>query len=103
MAIHFAGGRANCPIKLSPPSVVVRYGHPVTINCSTLTNQSYGIGWEATEGGTGLEAVSHLAWSLERLTEWTISPICFMYPIKGSPFEQCSVAPKVILYSEFYF
>lgn len=103
VVIHFAGGRAYCPIKLSPPSVVVRYGQPVTINCSTLTNQSQGIGWEATKGGTGLEDVSHLTWTVERLTEWTIAPSCYIYPAQESQFQQCSVFPKVILYSEFYF
>lgn len=103
MAIHFADGQSNCPIKLSPPSVVVRYGQPVTINCSTLTDQSYGIGWEATEGGTGLREVSHLTWTVERLTDWTASPSCYMSPRPDSPLEQCTSQPRVVLYSEFYF
>lgn len=103
VAIHFAGERPDCPIKLSPPSVVVRYGEPVSINCSTLTDQNDGIGWEATNGGSGVKSVSHLNWTVDRLTEWSASPFCFINLRLGSPFQQCKVYPKVVVYSESHF
>lgn len=83
--------------------MVVRYGQPVSINCSALTDQNNGIGWEATKGGTGVERVSHLSWTVDRLTEWSASPFCFINPRQGSPFQQCSVYPKVVVYSESHF
>lgn len=81
--------------------MVVRYGQPVSINCSALTDQNGGMGWEATEGGTGLlEDVRHLNWTVDRLTEWDASPKCFINPRHGSSFRQCGVRPEVVVYSE---
>ncbi|XP_039973461.1 hemicentin-1-like [Xiphias gladius] len=93
------GVHASCPIELSPPSVVVKYGDPVSVNCSTSEILFEGIGWEATQGGRSLEPVNHLTWAVENLTDWTISPSCF---INGSPngtFDQCSKTAKVVLYT----
>ncbi|KAK1877054.1 Hemicentin-1 [Dissostichus eleginoides] len=89
----------SCPIELSPPSVVVRYGDSVSINCSTSVSLFDGIGWEASQGGKGLDNVTHMAWTVEKLTEWTISPSCYIYPFPGSSFEQCIKNPKVVLYT----
>uniref|UniRef100_A0A8D2ZSM5 Ig-like domain-containing protein n=1 Tax=Scophthalmus maximus TaxID=52904 RepID=A0A8D2ZSM5_SCOMX len=87
---------ASCPIELSPPSVVVRYGDPVSVNCSTSEIQHGGMGWEATQGGRSLEYnVQHLTWTVENLTDWPISPSCFL----NMPNEQCSRKPKVVLYT----
>lgn len=100
MLMCSTGGRAYCPVKLSPPSVVVRYGDSVNINCSALTDQNLGIGWESTEGGTGLMRVSLLTLTLERLTDWKIAPQCHIYPSKGANFRQCYSEPTIVLYSE---
>lgn len=97
MVTRSTGGH-GCPIKITPPSVAVRYGDPVTINCTSLTDKSKGIGWEATQGGTGLEDVTHLSWSVERLTHWEIVPYCNTFLSDG---RQCSTKARVILYSEF--
>lgn len=101
--IHFAGEPPDCPLKLSPPSVVVRHGQPVSINCSALTDQNNGIGWEAPQGGTGVESVSHLSWTVDRLTDWSTSAMCYINPRPGSPFQQCHVHAKVVVYSESHF
>lgn len=98
--MHSIGVHASCPLELSPPSVVVKYGDPVSVNCSTLVSQFEGMGWEATQGDTGLKQVNHLTWTLERLTEWAISPSCFFNPSPDSPFTQCSTYPTVVLYSK---
>lgn len=94
------GVYASCPIELSPPSVVVKYGDPVSVNCSTSESLFEGIGWEATQGGTGLEQVNHLTWAVKSLTDWSISPSCYISPSQDSQFTQCSMVSKVVLYSK---
>lgn len=94
-----AGVFTSCPIELSPPSVVVRYGDSVSVNCSTSESLFDGIGWEASQGGKSLESVTHMAWTVEKLTEWTISPSCYIYPFPESSFQQCLKYPKVVLYT----
>ncbi|XP_034075869.1 hemicentin-1-like [Gymnodraco acuticeps] len=94
-----AGVFTSCPIELSPPSVVVRYGDSVSVNCSTSESLFDGIGWEASQGGKSLESVTHMAWTVEKLTEWTISPSCYINPFPESSFQQCLKNPKVVLYT----
>ncbi|XP_030592636.1 vascular cell adhesion protein 1-like isoform X2 [Archocentrus centrarchus] len=89
------GVRASCPIELSPSSVAVRYGDPVSVNCSTTVSH-HGIGWEASYGGTGAEEVNQLSWTLENLTEWDISPSCFINPADS---EQCMENLKIVVYT----
>ncbi|XP_069381356.1 hemicentin-1 [Paralichthys olivaceus] len=88
------GVQATCPIELSPPAVVVRYGDPVSVNCSTSETQIKGMGWEATQGGKSLAPVNHLNWNVENLTDWNISPMCFLNMAVG----QCSRELKVVIY-----
>lgn len=95
-----AGVFTSCPIELSPPSVVVRYGDSVSVNCSTSESLFDGIGWEASQGGKSLESVTHMAWTVEKLTEWTISPSCYISPSPESSYLQCFKHPKVVLYSK---
>ncbi|XP_068435512.1 basal cell adhesion molecule isoform X3 [Clinocottus analis] len=90
------GVHASCPIELSPRSVVVRYGDSVSVNCSTSESQIEGMGWEAVQGGMSLDKVNHLAWTVENLTDWTISPTCFL---NLSPDGQCQKKPTVVLYT----
>ncbi|MFT7819459.1 intercellular adhesion molecule 3-like, partial [Arapaima gigas] len=37
-----------CPTEVNPPSVVVRYGDPVTVNC-TVSTDHLGMGWVAPQ------------------------------------------------------
>ncbi|XP_061158560.1 hemicentin-2 isoform X1 [Syngnathus typhle] len=90
---------ACCPIELSPPRVVVRYGDPVSINCSTSDPMYKGMGWEAPLGGTGLKLVRHLTWSVDKLTTWNISPTCFLSHRAKSGRVQCSNKPIVVVYT----
>ncbi|KAM6957762.1 vascular cell adhesion protein 1-like [Aplochiton taeniatus] len=86
---------ANCPLELSPSSVVVRYGDPVSVNCSTSTSHD-GMGWEATKGSTGLvEGGNEVKWKVSSLEDWTISPKCYINP---TAFPQCFVNLPVTLY-----
>uniref|UniRef100_A0A3Q0RFJ6 Ig-like domain-containing protein n=1 Tax=Amphilophus citrinellus TaxID=61819 RepID=A0A3Q0RFJ6_AMPCI len=98
MLVFFTGVscvHASCPIELSPSSVAVRYGDPVSVNCSTTVSH-HGIGWEASYGGTGAEEVNQLSWTLENLTEWDISPSCFINPADS---EQCMENLKIVVYT----
>ncbi|XP_068435511.1 hemicentin-2 isoform X2 [Clinocottus analis] len=54
------------------------------------------MGWEAVQGGMSLDKVNHLAWTVENLTDWTISPTCFL---NLSPDGQCQKKPTVVLYT----
>ncbi|KAK5856116.1 hypothetical protein PBY51_007735 [Eleginops maclovinus] len=89
----------SCPIELSPPSVVVRYGDSVSVNCSTSESLLDGIGWEATEGGISLKEVSHLAWTVAELKEWSISAKCYINLSLNSSFNQCFKILEIVLYT----
>ncbi|XP_028267964.1 hemicentin-2 [Parambassis ranga] len=88
------GVDSSCPIELSPPRVVVKFGDPVSVNCST-SERHEGLGWEAPIGGTGAEPVDHLVWTVDKLTDWNISPKCFLNPIDQ---DQCSTVLEVVVY-----
>ncbi|XP_061905820.1 hemicentin-2-like [Entelurus aequoreus] len=90
---------APCPIQLSPSRVVVKYGDPVWVNCSSSDPLYSGMGWEATVGGTSLTQSRHLTWSVDALTTWKISPKCYINPSAGSPRKQCSKTLDVVVYT----
>lgn len=54
-------------------------------------------------GGTGVEKVNHLTWTVEELTDWNISPQCYINPSSESQFDQCFSKPKIVLYSKSAF
>ncbi|XP_042360313.1 hemicentin-2-like [Plectropomus leopardus] len=97
--LSVTGVYASCPIDLNPPSVVVKYGESVTVNCSTSEILFRGMGWEASHGGTSIQKVKHVVWTVENLKEWGITPSCFINPSQESDFKQCFKHPKVVLYT----
>lgn len=98
MCLDSLGVHSSCPIELNPSTVVVRYGDPVSINCSSSDSLVETMGWEVSQGPTGMQPVNHLTWALESLTEWTIEPSCFINTLKD---EQCEKKPNVVLYSKY--
>lgn len=86
-----AGG---CPLVLMPPEIVVKYGDPASVNCSTAAHDAEIIGWEVTIGGT-LSEPPTVTWRVEKLQEWNIEPKCFL---TRSNSEQCTVMPRVTVY-----
>ncbi|XP_030646269.1 intercellular adhesion molecule 1-like [Chanos chanos] len=81
-------------LELNPPKVVVRFGDPVSVNCSTST-EHYGIGWEATVGIEDMrEDVNVITWTVPELTDWVIEPICYINTDDG----QQTKTPSVIVY-----
>uniref|UniRef100_W5MHI8 Ig-like domain-containing protein n=1 Tax=Lepisosteus oculatus TaxID=7918 RepID=W5MHI8_LEPOC len=71
------GAVPDCPLEISPQRAVVRYGDPVTVNCTT-TQTPRGMGWEAPVGATGMKTdVQSVTWSVSSLTDWTAEPKCY--------------------------
>ncbi|XP_061703190.1 uncharacterized protein LOC133515010 isoform X2 [Syngnathoides biaculeatus] len=89
----------GCPIELNPPRIAVRYGDPASVNCSTSDPMYKAMGWEASQGDTGLKRVRHLTWSVDAVTVWDASPICFLSPVPQSGREQCSMKATVVVYT----
>ncbi|XP_064170240.1 hemicentin-1-like isoform X2 [Anguilla rostrata] len=86
-----------CPLKMEPSTLVVRYGDPVSVNC-TLSGVHEGIGWEASEGDVMVTDVQFVTWSLETLTDWEIRPKCFgNFLINGEP-DQCAKDLNITVY-----
>uniref|UniRef100_A0A3B1ICF2 Sc:d0202 n=1 Tax=Astyanax mexicanus TaxID=7994 RepID=A0A3B1ICF2_ASTMX len=65
-------------VVITPPKVVVEYGGPTSAVCTTnLTHM--GLGWEAPQGPVEAKAdVQSLTWTVDSLTEWDISPYCYL-------------------------
>ncbi|KAJ7992518.1 hypothetical protein DPEC_G00279510 [Dallia pectoralis] len=77
----FSGGptHASSPIEFNPPSVVVKYGDSVSVLCSTSHPKPVGMGWESTIGGVSFQLdVSSVTWTVDKLKDWTIEPICYI-------------------------
>lgn len=90
-----AAGSTTCPIMMSPPRVVVRYGDSLLANCSA-THEIEGIGWESTYGGTGLKTgVSSVSLKIDPVKAWVIEPQCYINEVSG---EQCVENLPVTVY-----
>lgn len=77
-----------CPVEIRPTIAVVRYGDPFSANCSSLSNQTEGMGWEAATGGTPLtHGISVIPLNIDSVSVWTLTAQCFINQIDG---EQCS-------------
>ncbi|KAL0992894.1 hypothetical protein UPYG_G00100650 [Umbra pygmaea] len=87
---------ATSLLDLNPPRVVVRYGDSVSVNCSTSAKDPEGMGWEATIGGVGFtENVTSIIWTVEKLTEWTVEPKCYM-TLRNDGTQSKKVLPVIV-------
>uniref|UniRef100_A0A8C9SGX6 Ig-like domain-containing protein n=1 Tax=Scleropages formosus TaxID=113540 RepID=A0A8C9SGX6_SCLFO len=86
----------DCPMKIDPPAVVVKYGDPVSVNCTVFT-EHVGMGWVAKQNPVPNQpGVQFLLWTVENLTVWDINPQCFAN-FKGVP--QCLRKVSVTVYN----
>uniref|UniRef100_A0A3B4G6M6 Ig-like domain-containing protein n=1 Tax=Pundamilia nyererei TaxID=303518 RepID=A0A3B4G6M6_9CICH len=92
---NFAFTVTGCPPTLTPSEMVVRFGDPVLINCSTSATDVQGMGWEAPFGGTGFERPPVVTWRVDKVEEWTPNPFCYVTLVNGS---QCTVNPLITVY-----
>ncbi|XP_029998200.1 hemicentin-1 [Sphaeramia orbicularis] len=81
----------DCPLTITPPEIVVRYGDPVSVNCSTTSPDVIGIGWEDVE----TENVSDVTWTVDKLEYWNMNPACFATLKDNS---QCETIPNITVY-----
>uniref|UniRef100_A0A669E5R0 Ig-like domain-containing protein n=1 Tax=Oreochromis niloticus TaxID=8128 RepID=A0A669E5R0_ORENI len=86
---------AGCPLTVNPSEIVVRFGDPVSVNCSTSARYVTGMGWEAPFGGTGFERPPVVTWRVDKLEEWTPSPFCYATLDDGS---QCTLRPVITIF-----
>ncbi|XP_037544498.1 hemicentin-2 [Nematolebias whitei] len=96
LVLFVTGEGASCPIEFSPSKVVVKYGDPVSVNCTSTVSNLDGLGWEASQGGIGLTNVTSLTWTVESLMQWNINPFCFFSDLDG---RQCQKRPELVIYS----
>uniref|UniRef100_A0A096M1V9 Intercellular adhesion molecule 5 n=1 Tax=Poecilia formosa TaxID=48698 RepID=A0A096M1V9_POEFO len=89
------GEDASCAIELTPPRVVVKYGDPVSVKCTTSAEEFDGLGWEASEGGTGLKEERYVMLTVQSVAEWDNNPMCFI----TSGTNQCSTRLGLVIYT----
>ncbi|XP_077069593.1 vascular cell adhesion protein 1-like isoform X6 [Siphateles boraxobius] len=91
----FTGTHADdeCPVQLNPQRVIVKYGGPVSVNCSTSVLHT-GMGWEASEGAMPMSKNGLITWRVSELTEWDMEPFCYLNYNKT----QCTVTLPVTIY-----
>uniref|UniRef100_A0A8C6KY14 Ig-like domain-containing protein n=1 Tax=Nothobranchius furzeri TaxID=105023 RepID=A0A8C6KY14_NOTFU len=80
-----------CSITVTPPEVVVKFGDPVAINCSTAATTTFRMGWEYSAGKATVNN-SYAFWKIDKLEDWTLQPICYVYPDIGKTPDLVSVS-----------
>lgn len=90
---------ASCPIVMSPPAVVVRFGDALSVNCTSLSKDTLGMGWESSAGGTDLRNnVISVPLYIKSVTDWNLSPQCYVN--LNNEIGQCSEDLPVTVYSK---
>ncbi|XP_060798578.1 hemicentin-1-like isoform X2 [Neoarius graeffei] len=75
------------PLQLHPPSIVVKFGSPVSANCSTDA-PSNSIGWEISQGQVTKVENKFATWTLQKLTHWDIKPMCYINLENGGQYDR---------------
>ncbi|KAL6102635.1 icam3 [Pungitius sinensis] len=86
---------SSCPLQLSPPSPVVRFGDPFRVNCSSTAGQIESMGLESVYGSEKSEGVSSVAMEITSVRDWDMSVICYM---NRPNVPQCSTDLPVTVY-----
>lgn len=85
-----------CPVQTNPSRAIVRYGEPFTANCSLLSDQVEGMGWESKSGGVPLQlGVPFLLLTIPKVKEWKFDPVCFINYAEGG---QCQHMLNITVY-----
>ncbi|TNM85326.1 hypothetical protein fugu_007597 [Takifugu bimaculatus] len=113
---HPPGGseQDRCPLTISPSVLVIRFGDPVTLNCSVNQMNFEILGWEVSlvtksgekerpgfvapvqfKGPPDPTMERFLVWNVERMTAWDINLTCFAL---SDQWQQCSLKLPVLVY-----
>nr|XP_040047446.1 hemicentin-1-like [Gasterosteus aculeatus aculeatus] len=83
----------DCPLVLTPAKIVVRFGDPAEVECSTSAKGLQRMGWEAPSGATASET-NVTIWTVDQVKDWATDPLCYL----NTKDKQCSVKLKITLY-----
>ncbi|XP_058863204.1 intercellular adhesion molecule 5 isoform X4 [Acipenser ruthenus] len=67
-----------CDVNIDPSRVVVRFGDPVTVDCSTTREDVLGAGWESSVNPVNETNSKIAVWNVSSLTVWDAEPKCFI-------------------------
>ncbi|XP_034544157.1 uncharacterized protein LOC117816131 [Notolabrus celidotus] len=97
LTINQADGteQAQCPLTMSPSTLVVRYGDPVKANCSLQRSGFPVLGWVVSMGAPNPTDGHFLVWSVDRMTEWSLTPMCWALSEQGG---QCVVKLPLLVF-----
>uniref|UniRef100_A0A3P8QDV8 Ig-like domain-containing protein n=1 Tax=Astatotilapia calliptera TaxID=8154 RepID=A0A3P8QDV8_ASTCA len=87
---------ASCPLQMSPSRVVVKFGDALSAKCTSLSNQTEGMGWESPYGGRdNTKGVTFLDFKIDSVPVWELGPMCYVNLHDG---DQCTEILPVTIY-----
>lgn len=96
LRLHFCFPAENCtdPPRFSPPRLVVRFGDPVSADCTVCQHACLNnlFGLEKSLGENIING-TRISWRVDRMTEWGTSPLCFYNHDAG---QCCSSLPVTV-------
>nr|XP_046228625.1 intercellular adhesion molecule 3-like [Scatophagus argus] len=85
----------RCPLTMSPSALVVRFGDPVTANCSVQKMGFSLLGWEVSLAPPEPTMDHFLVWKVDNITTWNIEPMCYALSDQGG---QCHLKLPLKVY-----
>ncbi|XP_077935725.1 intercellular adhesion molecule 1 isoform X2 [Gasterosteus aculeatus] len=90
-----SGSAAGCPLTVSPSTLVVRFGDPVTANCSVSQMGFSLLGWKVSLPTPEPTMDRFLVWRVDRITDWGIQPVCYALADTGG---KCDITLPLTVY-----
>ncbi|KAK1153754.1 vascular cell adhesion protein 1-like isoform X3 [Acipenser oxyrinchus oxyrinchus] len=87
---------AVCDVNIDPSRVVVRFGDPVTVNCSTTREDVMGSGWESSVSSVNEPNSKITVWNVSSLIVWDAEPKCFINYM--NELRQCEEKLDLVIY-----
>ncbi|KAM9769367.1 intercellular adhesion molecule 2-like isoform 2-T2 [Menidia menidia] len=86
---------AGCQLKISPSTLVVRFGEQIKANCSKPRIGFPYLGWDTVPTDSHTTTEDFLVWSLDNVTTWNMTPTCFALSDVGG---SCTLKLPLIIY-----
>ncbi|KAK1153995.1 vascular cell adhesion protein 1-like isoform X3 [Acipenser oxyrinchus oxyrinchus] len=87
---------AVCDVNIDPSRVVVRFGDPVIVNCSTTREDVMGAGWESSINPVNEPNSKITVWNVSSLIVWDAEPKCFINYMNEP--RQCEEKLDLVIY-----